>query len=835
MVLSKIARALLLSTAFAAVLPQQDSLAQAPINLGTAVNHEGATTDDYAPFIIIRDGQENLYFTTSRPVAGKKQTDKPAEIFVSRRPLQGMGAKAHLGWSQAERVDGADVLSRYARGTVAVSSGIMILAGERDLAAAAGQKDKTGSSYQFDLYWVQKDGDGNEQVIAIDAVNHPEYWDSQPTLSPDGNYLVFVSNRPTTLSDKTTDLNLWLSRRDVSGSWTPPVLLDVLNTEGDEGSPHWGADGVLYFASNWDRVDGRPSSSGYDIFRAEITKNTAGFQFSSPQNIDDYISSRRCGAANAARINSSADDMFPFITADKENIFFASRRDGGFGEFDIYTAEMPKPCVRLVIQCLEQQVDTAGRVTSPFAPSREMSVTVSGVDGTFSHGDTLWLTPRLEYQLEVQAPAAEACVNRSVEPARFVVNAPWQDTVLVRTFRATSMPLVEKPIVFSDALGTPYFVTGYWWPNTSENYKEFKRKREANILDTAKVTFVDPNDYDYQSVTSVVDAFFENNIYREIDKRLDSLRRCYDTLSVRITVHGYTDNCALRPGQYLGDGDVEVGGIMIPEGYAMRSGSARTASGRQVSLPQQGQKGNIPLSKLRAHFTCQTIDKAMSARAKGEVWNSLKDKGLISFDADGFGVFNEANPCADITKDAQSDALPNQPIVAEECNKPWSRRVYIYVDILTQDQVRAGFKRTPCGELDKGYLARLGRIERDNALAAEEKARQVALAMEEQGKQQRTAEAPMPTVVEDNTAIKAGDATDIIYGPYTSIAEVEVARQTLAVNGVEGLISSSKPSGRQEEHYLTLRFPSRRLAENFLQEYERKAMVLRTLLMPTMK
>lgn len=86
-----------------------------------------------------------------------------------------------------------------------------------------------------------------------------QWSDMEPSMSPDGSFLIFISNRPKTLGGKPLDGyfmgrrfpegggNLWMARRTDDG-WSAPVRLpDIVNASDSTFAPSIAADGTLYF------------------------------------------------------------------------------------------------------------------------------------------------------------------------------------------------------------------------------------------------------------------------------------------------------------------------------------------------------------------------------------------------------------------------------------------------------------------------------------------------------------------------------------------------------------------------------------------------------------
>jgi len=101
------------------------------------------------------------------------------------------------------------------------------------------------------------------------------YWEAQPSVSPDGRTVYFVSNRP----DGYGGSDIWLSHKDLFGRWQKPENLGPsVNTKYDEWSPFIHSDGVtLYFSS-----EGHVGMGGVDVFVTNIINDTI---INEPKNI----------------------------------------------------------------------------------------------------------------------------------------------------------------------------------------------------------------------------------------------------------------------------------------------------------------------------------------------------------------------------------------------------------------------------------------------------------------------------------------------------------------------------------------------------------------------
>lgn len=152
-----------------------------------------------------------------------------------------------------------------------------------------------------------------------EKVNDPIYWDSQPTISGDGNILYFASNRP----GGQGGIDIWLTRKGFDGEWSVPENLGAsINTPYDEKSPFIHTDSqTLYFSSN-----GHPGVGDYDIFYSRM--DVKG-KWQEPKNL-------------GIPINTAGADLGFFVSTDGTTGFFSSNMQipGQIGGYDVYQFEL---------------------------------------------------------------------------------------------------------------------------------------------------------------------------------------------------------------------------------------------------------------------------------------------------------------------------------------------------------------------------------------------------------------------------------------------------------------------------------------------------------------
>lgn len=139
-------------------------------------------------------------------------------------------------------------------------------------------------------------------------------WEGQPTISSDGNLMVFASARLSSTSfgkgdDETFSLDLFYCTKGENGRWSEPKNMgEFINTKGNEKTPFLHTDSkTLYFSSN-----GHPGVGGYDIYYTRMDKNGNWIK---PTNI-------------GYPINDEKDQHGLIVSLDGKKAFFTSGDQG---------------------------------------------------------------------------------------------------------------------------------------------------------------------------------------------------------------------------------------------------------------------------------------------------------------------------------------------------------------------------------------------------------------------------------------------------------------------------------------------------------------------------
>lgn len=266
------------------------------INLGEQIN---SSAPDYAPIVSLDGGA--LYFTSRRlrPDKSNEGIKEPyknqylEDVYVAYR-------KDQDNWEEPELLDLC--LPERNEATVAVST---------DERLIYVYKDDEGNG---DIFYSEFEDSEFKKLKPIEAEGvNTEAWEPHLTVSPDGKYKYFSSDREGGYGGR----DIYRLVKLPNGDWSAPQNLGpTINTEHDEDSPFISVDNkTLYYSHN-----GELSMGGFDVFVSVMGDDQ---EWSDPINL-------------GVPLNSMGDDIYYTTTADGLTGYLSSFRRNGNGEKDIY-------------------------------------------------------------------------------------------------------------------------------------------------------------------------------------------------------------------------------------------------------------------------------------------------------------------------------------------------------------------------------------------------------------------------------------------------------------------------------------------------------------------
>lgn len=261
-------------------------------NIGSEINSK---YPDYVPLVWI-DG--SLIFT-SRRADSKGGLKDPygrfyEDVYIAKKDI--------TGWSKPHPI-GDEINTQTHDACVALSStGTELIIYRTD-------EKQTGGDFYLCLYDGSKWGVPQKMGPEINS----EFLEASACFSTDGDEIIFSSNRPGGYGGK----DLYKVRKFMNGKYSLPINLGPeINTDADEDSPFMDKNYILYFSSK-----GHNSIGEYDIFSSEYNEETHKWKEAVNMGIP---------------INSTNDDIYFVKLDDQQSAMFTSRREGGYGDADIY-------------------------------------------------------------------------------------------------------------------------------------------------------------------------------------------------------------------------------------------------------------------------------------------------------------------------------------------------------------------------------------------------------------------------------------------------------------------------------------------------------------------
>ena len=202
-----------------------------------------------------------VYFTSLRPASGAGPKIESPDIWYVDRTDQGWGPPVRP--REPINTDDWDLYPSESK------DGFLYFFSSRP-----------GGFGGFDIYRAAIEGDELKEPVNLGPPVNTEHGETDPCISPDGNYIVFVSRRDEGFGDG----DLYVSFKLPDGTWTKPRNLGAaVNTEHREFCPSVSRDGKhLFFTSN------RPKPTAIPPYRSTVRESLGVAPSTERADIDIY-------------------------------------------------------------------------------------------------------------------------------------------------------------------------------------------------------------------------------------------------------------------------------------------------------------------------------------------------------------------------------------------------------------------------------------------------------------------------------------------------------------------------------------------------------------------
>ena len=374
-------------------------------NMGKVINSVSA---DYSPVISI--DESTMYFTSRRVrkdssnyyIKDISDGEHYEDIYVSNN-YDGV-------WSEPELL-GINTEGHEATINISADGQTLFI-----------YKDDNGDG---NIYISKLEGEEWSTPIKLGSDINLTSRETHAHVSPDGNFLYFVSDRKGGFGGQ----DIYVCKKLPTGDWSKAQNIgNVINTPYDEDGVFIHPDGKsMYFSSK-----GHNSIGGYDIFYSLLDDEG---NWSKPTNI-------------GYPVNSTDDDVFFVTSADGKRGYYSSFKETGYGEKDIYKISLEdanaKPVTLLTgfikVRGMDETPDNAqvvvtnnengelvgifkprkkdGKFSIILAPGNDYHIIYSAA--TFKQEEDLYIPPISAYQE----------INRGIDLQDIIFGNP-EDTLVV--------------------------------------------------------------------------------------------------------------------------------------------------------------------------------------------------------------------------------------------------------------------------------------------------------------------------------------------------------------------------------------------------------------------
>jgi len=180
---------------------------------------------------------------------------------------------------------------------------------------------QSGNANNCDLFISYKEGNDWSKPKNMGGAINSLFWDSQPTLSPDGKTIYFSSRRPGGYGEE----DIWMAKADENFVWNRAINVgDLINTAGREVAPFIHPSmSTLYFSSDF-----HPGFGSFDLFVCYLDSMA---NWTMPKNL-------------GYPINTFLEESSIFITSNGKKAYFSAeaKNQSNQDRYLLYEFDLPK-------------------------------------------------------------------------------------------------------------------------------------------------------------------------------------------------------------------------------------------------------------------------------------------------------------------------------------------------------------------------------------------------------------------------------------------------------------------------------------------------------------
>ncbi len=382
----------------------------------------------------------------------------------------------------------------------------------------------TQPSHDEDIYYSTREPSGAwSEPLSISRNINTRMNEGTCTISADGKTLIFTSCQG---SDGLGSCDLYISKKTRQDWSEPRNLGEPINSSSWESQPTLSADGrTLYFVSN--------RSGGIGMRDIWFSILDLDGNWGVPENAGDVI-------------NTSDDDISPFIHVNSQSLYFASEGHPGFGGLDLFLTEKAEGSWT--------KPKNLGYPLNDHQDQASLFITSDGSKGYYSHEKSDLFQGLIEGKIfEFDVPKNARVKNRSNFLTGLVLDSETKEhlSAQIELYDLNTRKLLSN--VSSDPGDGSYYLvlteggnygiyatsSGHLFKNMNFNYTG-KDIDEPQVLDI----YLDPVKKGYTAVLNNI--FFDTDSYDLKEESITELDEVVKFLSqnaeIKMHISGHTDN-----------------------------------------------------------------------------------------------------------------------------------------------------------------------------------------------------------------------------------------------------------------------------------------------------